>query len=80
MEDMLISLLDHNWTTIEDYEHTDYKILKVIIHNNYNHYGTEESDIALLRLDTEGIVLGPESGIIPVCMPPAGTQRHPDDA
>lgn len=79
-EDMYVTLLEHDWKILEDSKHISFKVLKVIIHGKYNHYGSEDSDIALLRLDTEGMVFGPENGIMPVCLPPAGTQRHLDNA
>lgn len=71
-KDMGVRLLEHDWSTSKESKHIDFKVLRVLVHEKYDH-DADDNDVALLSLDTEGVDFGPKTGISPVCMPPAGT-------
>lgn len=68
-------LLDHDRSTSDESKHIDFKVLRVIVHERYDS-DADDNDVALLGLDTEGVEFGQDAGLIPVCMPPAGTRRR----
>lgn len=70
-EDISVRLLEHDQMDSMETKHIDLKVLKVIKHEGYNGI-SKNNDIALLRLDAEGVEFGIYTGIIPVCLPPEG--------
>lgn len=71
MEYVVVRLLEHDLSKSDKAKHVDFKVLNVIKHEEYNGE-TKNNDIALLRLDTGGVDLGPDSEMNPVCLPPKG--------
>lgn len=67
-----VRLLEHNRSTNDEAKHIDLKVLRVIKHKGYSPT-SYNNDIALLRMDTEGVEFSPDTGIHPVCMPVEGT-------
>lgn len=67
-----VRLLEHNRSTNDEAKHIDLKVLRVIKHKGYSPT-SYNNDIALLRMDTEGVEFGPDTGIHPVCLPVEGT-------
>lgn len=67
-----VRLLEHDWSNNTEAKHIDFKVSKVIKHKGYS-TKSYNNDIALLRLNTEGVELGPNTGIHPVCLPAEGT-------
>ncbi|XP_050536354.1 trypsin-1-like [Daktulosphaira vitifoliae] len=64
-------ILEHDRSITDEAQHIDFKVKKVIKHKGYSP-SSYNNDIALLRLDTEGIELGQTTGINPVCLPVEG--------
>lgn len=67
-------LLEHDRSNDTEVKHIDFKVSKVIKHKGYS-TKSYNNDIALLRMDTEGVEFGPNTGINPVCLPPAGVYK-----
>lgn len=66
-----VRLLEHDRNNDEDTKHIDFKVLRVIKHKGYSPT-SYNNDIALLRMDTDGVEFGPSTGLHPVCMPAEG--------
>ncbi|XP_050435716.1 trypsin-1-like [Adelges cooleyi] len=63
-------ILEHDRSQ-SDEKHIDFRVKKVIKHKGYS-TTSYNNDIALLRLETDGIELGPNTGVHPVCLPAEG--------
>lgn len=66
-----VRLLEHDRSDTEEAKHIDFKVLRVIKHKGYSPT-SYNNDIALLRMDTDGVEFGPNTGINPVCLPVEG--------
>lgn len=66
-----VRLMEHNRSTNDESKHIDLKVLRVIKHKGYSPT-SYNNDIALLRMDTEGVEFSPDTGIHPVCLPVEG--------
>jgi len=66
-----VRLLEHDRGDSAEAKHIDFKVLRVIKHKGYSPT-SYNNDIALLRMDTEGVEFGENTGINPVCMPVEG--------
>lgn len=64
-----VRLLEHDRS--DTARHVEFKVSRVIKHKGYSPT-SYNNDIALLRMDTEGIEFGPNTGINPVCLPVEG--------
>jgi hypothetical protein len=69
-----VRLLEHDRSSNDEAKHLDLKVLRVIKHKGYSPT-SYNNDIALLRMDTEGVEFGPNTGLHPVCLPTEG--KHP---
>lgn len=66
-----VRLLEHDRSDTEEAKHIDFKVLRVIKHKGYSPT-SYNNDIALLRMETDGVEFGPNTGIHPVCLPTEG--------
>lgn len=66
----IVNLPSYNLSNTND-SYT-YGVIEVIFHDRYDDYSVD-FDIALLRLDTDGLDIGPKSEIRTVCLPIKGT-------
>ena len=66
-------LLEHDRSNTEEAKHIDFKVVRVIKHKGYSPT-SYNNDIALLRMETDGVEFGPNTGIHPVCLPTEGNR------
>lgn len=71
-EDLRVRLLEYDRFDDHETKHIDLNVTSVNIYYKYKP-ATHNNDIALLRLDTDGLKLGQDTGIDPVCLPDEGT-------